>query len=184
VPTTLVVDRSLIYPQHIWELFETRNLLVAEVSRRLGSHLSMIITYSDVARVSPLEAAMADGPDPVYGSNLQHALLIARETARNTGNGEILLLTYSLPSAHHIDGTQPFFMDPPVEESLDAASREAISTTADGLRLKLLTINSRSTDSRSAALASYFVPLADATGAVLRSVAVGQDVERVVNQVV
>jgi uncharacterized protein with von Willebrand factor type A (vWA) domain len=130
-----------------------------------------------------LEAAMADGPDPVYGSNLQHALLIAREIARRTKAGEILLLAYSLPNAHHIDGTQPFFMDPPVEESLDAARREAISTTADGLRLKVLTIVPSVADSRSATLASYFVSLADATGAVLKSVVVGQDVETVVSQV-
>ena len=134
----------MIYPDHIWELFETRNLLVAEISRQLGPRLSTVITYSEVARAASLEVAMAAGPDLVYGSNLQHALLVARGVVRTTGSDQILLLTYSLPSAHHTGGTQPFFMEPPIEQSLDAARREAASATSDGLRLQIGSRSSRS----------------------------------------
>ncbi len=182
MPTTLLVDRSLIYPDHIWELFETRNLLVAEISRQLGPRLSTVITYSEVARAASLEEAMAAGPDPVYGSNLQHALLVARGAARTTGSDQILLLTYSLPSAHHTGGTQPFFMEPPIEQSLDAARREAASATSGGLRLQILTVVPSANESRSAAIAAYFVPMAEAAGGRLESIVAGQEVEPVVSQ--
>ena len=179
VATTLLVDRSLILPDHIWELFDMRNRLVAEVSRQLGPRLSTVITYSEVARASSLEEAAADGPDPVYGSNLQHALLMARCAARTTGGDHILLLTYSLPSAHHTDGTQPFFMEPPIAESLEAARREAVSAISDGLHIDILTVVPDGDEARSATINAFFIPMAEAAGGRIDSVATGQEIESV-----
>jgi uncharacterized protein with von Willebrand factor type A (vWA) domain len=117
---TLVVDRSLIYPNHIVELFDLRNQLVAEVSEQLGTELGTLIAYSEIARVTSVEGASMEGPDYVYGSNLQHALNLARAASRTAGDSRIVLVTYSLPSAHHVSG-EPFFMESPLPESLEAA---------------------------------------------------------------
>jgi hypothetical protein len=84
VSTIVVVDRSLIYPNHIWELFEIRNAMIAEISRQLGPRISTVLAYSEAARATSLREAKADGPDMVYGSNLQHGLLLAREASRTT----------------------------------------------------------------------------------------------------
>ncbi len=125
---------------------------------------------------------MADGHDVVYGSNLQHALVMAREASRATGSDRILILTYSLPSAHHIAG-QAFFMEPPIAESLDAARREAASATSDGLRIDILTVTPNGDESRSTAIDSYFRPMAQAAGGSIESIATGQEIESVVSRI-
>jgi uncharacterized protein with von Willebrand factor type A (vWA) domain len=182
VSTVLVVDRSLIYPNHIGELYETRNHLVAEVSKQLGRQLSTVVTYSELARAASVEEAMADGPDVVYGSNLQHGLLMAREASRTAGSDRVLLLTYSLPSAHHTAG-QAFFMMPPIAESLDASRREAASATSDGLRTDILTVVPDGDEPRSTAIAAYFGPIAEAAGGSTESVTPGDVIEPVVSRI-
>jgi hypothetical protein len=177
------VDRSLIVSRHIHELFEMRNVLTAEISNQLGPRLSAVVTYSEAARVSSLEEAMMDGPDPVYGSNLQHGLLTARHISRIATSDRILLVTYSLPSAHHISG-QAFFMEPPIDQSLDAARSEALSAASDGLRMDIVTVAPNGDTARSAALAAFFVPLVEATGGSTESVAAGQDVAPIVSGII
>jgi uncharacterized protein with von Willebrand factor type A (vWA) domain len=172
----------LIYPNHIWEVFETRNQLIAEVSIQLGPRLSTVVAYSEVARAASLEEAMLEGPDLVYGSNLQHALLMAREASRATGSDRILLLTYSLPSAHHVDG-QVFFMEPPIAESLDAARREAANATSDGLCIDILTVVPTEDESRSRAMDAYFGPMAESAGGSIESVATGDEIESGVSRI-
>jgi uncharacterized protein with von Willebrand factor type A (vWA) domain len=181
--TVLVVDRSLIVPRHIWELFEMRNRLVAEISKQLGPRISAVIAYSEVARVVTTEEALADGPDIVYGSNLQHGLLMAREASRTSGSDRILLLTYSLPSAHHITG-QAFFMEPPIPETLDAARREAASASSDGLGIDILTVVSEGDESRSAAINDFFGAIAERAGGRIEPVITGQEIEAVVGGII
>jgi Transposase len=69
----------------------------------------------------------ADPPLPVpptahQGSNLQHALLMARAANRATGSSRIVLVTYNMPSAHHVHA-DVYFNYPPVPESLEAGGR-------------------------------------------------------------
>lgn len=123
--------------------YEQRGQIATEM-RRLDS-VAAVITYSDEARASSDEAhASSEGVgdalfDYVYGSNLEHAFLLARAACRSAGTHRILLVTYSLPSAHHNAGSS-FFSLPPIEESLRAAEREAGSIAADRLRLDVFVL--------------------------------------------
>jgi uncharacterized protein with von Willebrand factor type A (vWA) domain len=166
------------------ELFEMRNHLVSEVSNQLGPSLSTVIAYSEVAREVSLEEATMDGPDLVYGSNLQHGLLMARLASRRTSSDRILLVTYSLPSAHHVPGGGAFFMEPPIIQSLDAARREAASVTSDELRLDIMMVVAKSDESRTETVNAFFVPLAEAVGGSIESVLVGQETESVVSRII
>jgi uncharacterized protein with von Willebrand factor type A (vWA) domain len=78
------------------------------------------------------------GPDHVYGSNLEHALLLGRASNRVTGTSRIVLVTYSLPSAHHVSGADVYFNYPPVPECLEAAASESSNAAYDGNQIDTL----------------------------------------------
>ena len=168
----LVVDRSLVYPNNPWGFYDSRNRVVAEIDRSIPLRTDAIIAYSDVARVVSSADAQAPGPDVVYGANLQHALRLARTTALDAQLSRILLVTYNLPSAHHIGG-DPFFMYPPIPESLEAGRIEARLCADDSLRINALLIADDA--DRSGELDDYFRPLTQEAGGDLVTVAPGTE---------
>jgi uncharacterized protein with von Willebrand factor type A (vWA) domain len=177
--SVLVVDRSLALPDNTQELYEQRESLVACVRSQLGSELRTHIVYSEVARVRTIEDVDEVGPDFVYGSNLQHALLLARVACRATARDRIVLVTYSLPSAHHVQG-ESFLMYPPIAESLEAARREAQSCVLDDIRIHVALIIDDPAFDRNVALQTFFRPIAEAAGGRLVSVQSGDQIEAVV----
>lgn len=180
---TLVVDRSLIYPNHIPELFELRNQFVGVMKEQLGSELGTVVAYSEVDRITSFEKATLDGPDYVYGSNLQHALVISQAAdTQPPGSTAIVLVTYSLPSARHISG-EPFFFEPPLPESLEAARSEFQRCSANGASIDVLMIARDADGERSKALQTYFRPIAEDAGGVARLVVPGDPVESVVERI-
>ena len=170
------MDRSLIVPNHIPELFELRGQLVNEACRQLGSELGTLIAYSEVARTTSVADALATGPDFVYGSNLQHALLMARAASRTTGSSRILLVTYSLPSAHHVNGGA-FFMEPAMDESLEAARYEARGCHLDGINIDILLVVQEADSERRVALETFFRPIGNVV-----SVRPGDHIDSVVRE--
>jgi uncharacterized protein with von Willebrand factor type A (vWA) domain len=175
VSIVLLVDRSLALPDNPEELYDVRGRLVAELSRRLGSDLDTYIAYSDVANATSMAHAQEAGPDFVYGSNLQHALLLARAACRSTTSNEVILLTYSLPSAHHVQG-HPFFMLPPIAESLEAARTEAGCCAADGIRVNTMLVLETAHPDRRKPLEAFFRPITEATGGMLVLLQAGEDI--------
>jgi uncharacterized protein with von Willebrand factor type A (vWA) domain len=177
------VDRSLIYPNHIPELFALRNRLVTLTSEQLGSELGTVIAYSEVARVTSVEDASFDGPDFVYGSNLQHALVLSREAkGRAPDTGGIIVVTYSVPSAHHVAG-RPIFMEPPLPESLEAAQSEFQTCSAEGIRVDVLMIALHAEGGRSIALQTCFRPMAEAAGGIAAMVLPDNPLEPIIQRI-
>ena len=88
-----LVDRSLIPSGSSPEVFDLRNRVVADLGDRRDSRATAFIPYSDQARVSSLAEAIEQGSDFVNGSNLQHALLLARVACRDHRCGRIALVT-------------------------------------------------------------------------------------------
>jgi uncharacterized protein with von Willebrand factor type A (vWA) domain len=161
-----LVDRSLIVSGSSPEVFDLRNRVVAELAEQANSPATTFIAYSEVARVTSLAEAIQQGSDFVYGSNLQHALLLARVACRVNRCERIALVTYSLPSAFH-SGGDPFFSWPPVPITLEAAHREAESCRSDGYRIETTLISKGSAGDSEADLTAYFRPLTEATGGKL-----------------
>ena len=180
--TILVADRSVVGPTHIAELYELRGRLVSEISERLGTTLASLITYSEVARDTSLEEALTEGPDHLYGSNLQHALLLARVASRTTGSTRVVLITYSLPSAHHVSG-KPFFMVPPVPATLEATRREVENCALDGIEIDVFLVAPAVDGERREELESFFETLLDDKGGIQVSVSPDDDLGPVVDNV-
>ena len=123
------------------------------------------------------------GPDYVYGSNLQSALILAREADRTLGIARIVLVTYSIPSAFDDSEGQTFFMEPPTDQILEAARVEFRGCAADGLAMDVLLLAPDAGGVRATALSSFFRPLAGETGGSVRMVRPGDQVPEVVQEV-
>jgi uncharacterized protein with von Willebrand factor type A (vWA) domain len=114
-----------------------------------------------------LAEAIEQGSDIVYGSNLEHALLLARVACRDHRCGRIALVTYSMPSAFHYQDGDPFFNHPPAPTTLEATQREAESCRVDGYRIDTTLIDKGSAGDSEADLIAHYRPLTDATGGKL-----------------
>lgn len=86
-----------------------------------------LIGFSDYARrISPQDLASM-GIERVYGTNMQHAFLLARRLLQDDPrpHKQVVMVTDGEPTAHLVDG-HSWFNWPPVSETLEATLREAM----------------------------------------------------------
>jgi uncharacterized protein with von Willebrand factor type A (vWA) domain len=126
--TVLLLDMSRSMPMRgHWEharrmTFALHNLITSQYAEdRLH-----IVGFSDYARVlRPADLAAVEW-EPVYGTNYEHAFLLAgRLLAKEpAGTRQVILVTDGEPTAHLV-GDQVFFNWPPVRETIVRSLREA-----------------------------------------------------------
>jgi uncharacterized protein with von Willebrand factor type A (vWA) domain len=136
--TVLMVDLSLSMPMR-------DNFLAAKkVAMALHSLISTqyprdylgIVGFSEVARELKAEQLPEVSWDFVYGTNMQHAFLLARRMlARQSGTKQIIMITDGEPTAHLLPGGEVFFNYPPVQETVEATLTEVARCTREGIRI-------------------------------------------------
>ncbi len=137
--TVLMLDLSLSMPMR-------DNFLAAKkVAMALHSLISMqfprdylgLVGFSEVARVITPEQLPEVSWDFVYGTNMQHGLLLSRQLlARESGTKQIIMITDGEPTAHYEAGmAAPFFSYPPVQATIDATLREVQRCTRENIRI-------------------------------------------------
>ena len=134
--TVLMLDLSLSMPMR-------DNFLPAKkVSMALHSLISTqfprdylgVVTFSEVAREIKPERIPEVSWDYVYGTNMQHGLVLARQMlARQTGTRQIIMVTDGEPTAHITDQGYPQFNYPPSQETVDRTLTEVRRCTRDGI---------------------------------------------------
>jgi uncharacterized protein with von Willebrand factor type A (vWA) domain len=95
-----------------------------------------MVSFGRVAReVKPTRLPEATW-DFEWGTNMQHALLLARQLlARQTGRKQIIMITDGEPTAHILDNGEPFFDYPPDPRTIEMTLREVQRCTKDGIRI-------------------------------------------------
>jgi uncharacterized protein with von Willebrand factor type A (vWA) domain len=95
-----------------------------------------MVSFGKVAReVKPSRLPEASW-DLDWGTNMQHALLLARQLlARQTGRKQIIMITDGEPTAHIMDNGEPFFDYPPDPLTIEMTLREVQRCTRDGIRI-------------------------------------------------
>lgn len=142
--TVLLVDLSLSMPMR-------DNFLAAKkVAMALHSLISSqfprdylgIVGFSEIAReIRPAELPEVSW-DFVYGTNMQHALLLARRLlARQHGTRQIVMITDGEPTAHLMEDGEVFFNYPPVRATVDATLAEVLRCTREGIRLNTFALD-------------------------------------------
>jgi uncharacterized protein with von Willebrand factor type A (vWA) domain len=136
--TVLLLDLSLSMPM------KDNFLAAKKVAIALHSLISTqyprdflgLVVFGEVARtLRPAELPRVSW-DFNFGTNIQHALLLARQMlSRQPGTRQVLLITDGEPTAHILPGGDPFFSYPPSPETLRATLAEVARCTAENIRI-------------------------------------------------
>ena len=135
--TVLLLDLSLSMPMRDNFVPAKKMALALHtlISMRFPRDYLGIVGFSEVAREILPEDLPTVSWDYVYGTNLQHGLILARRMlAHQPGTKQIILVTDGEPTAHIIpDGTpggyDVYFNYPPVPETLEVTLAEVLRCT-------------------------------------------------------
>ncbi len=136
--TVLLLDLSMSMPM------KDNFLAAKKVAVALHSLISTqyprdflgLVVFGEVARtLSPAELPRVSW-DFNFGTNIQHALLLARKMlCRRSGSRQVMLITDGEPTAHLLPDGQPFFSYPPSPATLRATLAEVARCTAEDVRI-------------------------------------------------
>src|SRR5919199_4634420 len=136
--TVLLLDLSLSMPMRDNFLAAKKMAMAlhALISAQFPQDYLGIVGFSEVARPLRPQDLPEVSWDFVYGTNMQHALLLARQMlARQAGTRQVLMVTDGEPTAHLLPGGGVDFHYPPTPETLEATLAEVLRCTAEGIRI-------------------------------------------------
>jgi uncharacterized protein with von Willebrand factor type A (vWA) domain len=142
--TVLLLDLSLSMPMRDNFLAAKKVAIAmhALISSQFPRDYLGMVGFSEIAR----EIKAADLPevswDFVYGTNMQHALILARRMlASRSGTKQIVMITDGEPTAHLMEDGEVFFNYPPVRATVDATLAEVLRCTREGIRLNTFALD-------------------------------------------
>ncbi len=140
--TVLMVDLSLSMPMRDNFLAAKKVAIALHtlMSTRFPRDFLGLVGFSEVAREIKAEDLPEVSWDFVYGTNMQHGLLLARRLlAHRAGTKQIIMITDGEPTAHLVpdgdDGYDVFFNYPPVPETVRATLAEVVRCTRAGITI-------------------------------------------------
>ncbi|HUR78696.1 MAG TPA: hypothetical protein VMZ22_12175 [Acidimicrobiales bacterium] len=145
--TVLMVDLSLSMPMrdNFLAAKKVAMALHSLISSKFPKDYLGIVGFSEVARVLKPRDLPEVSWDFVYGTNMQHGFLLARQLlARQSGTKQIIMITDGEPTAHIQDDGEVFFSYPPVQETIDATFKEVIRLTRDDIKINTFMLDATS----------------------------------------
>jgi uncharacterized protein with von Willebrand factor type A (vWA) domain len=135
--TVLMLDLSLSMPMrdNFLAAKKVAVALHALITSQFPRDFLAIIGFSEVARELKAAQLPEVSWDFVYGTNMQHAFLLARRLlAHESGTRQIIMITDGEPTAH-IEGNEVFFHYPPVSTTIEKTLAEVDRCTREGIRI-------------------------------------------------
>jgi uncharacterized protein with von Willebrand factor type A (vWA) domain len=136
--TVLMLDLSLSMPMrdNFLPAKKVAMALHSLISSQFPRDYLGLVGFSEVARVLTPEQLPEVSWDFVYGTNMQHAFVLARQLlARQTGTKQIIMITDGEPTAHITSSGGVFFNYPPVRETIEVTLSEVMKATREGIRI-------------------------------------------------
>ena len=101
-----------------------------------------VVGFSDFARRLQPRDLVATGWEPVYGTNMQHAFLLARRllSAHPDAQPQVIMVTDGEPTAH-LEGSESRFAWPPEPKTLRLAMLEARRLARSGVTLNVFLLD-------------------------------------------
>ncbi len=138
--TVLLLDMSRSMPmrghwEHARRMTFALHTLIASQFPEDRLH---IVGFADYARVlRPTDLAAVEW-EPTYGTNYEHAFMLAGRLLAKESSGarQVILVTDGEPTAHLVGG-QVFFNWPPVRETIDRSLREAKRLAQGGVTMNI-----------------------------------------------
>ena len=135
--TALLIDLSLSMPMRgNWVAAKKVALaLHALISSQFPRDRLFLIGFSDYARRVEPEELPNLGWEEVHGTNMQHALLLARRLlGRHRGaSRQILMVTDGEPTAHLLPNGEVLFNWPPIPQTFEETLKEVARCSKDGI---------------------------------------------------
>jgi uncharacterized protein with von Willebrand factor type A (vWA) domain len=142
--TVVAVDLSMSMPMrdNFVPAKKMAMALHALISMRFPRDYLGVVGFSAVAREIPPEELPAAMWDYVYGTNLQHALFLARTMlARQHGTKQVIVVTDGEPTAHIDADGEVQFNYPPVPETLRRTMAEVVRCTRAGITINVFALD-------------------------------------------
>jgi uncharacterized protein with von Willebrand factor type A (vWA) domain len=141
--TVLLLDLSLSMPMrdNFVPAKKMAMALHSLITTRFPRDYLGLVGFSEVARVIEPEDLPTVSWDYVYGTNLQHGLILARKMlAHQPGTKQIVLVTDGEPTAHIVPdhtgvGYEVFFNYPPIPETLEVTLAEVMRCTRSNITI-------------------------------------------------
>ena len=136
--TVLALDLSLSMPMrdNFLAAKKVAMALHALITSQFPRDYLGLVGFGELAR--ELQAAQLPEVswDYTYGTNMQHALVLARRMlARQSGTKQVIMITDGEPTAHIEPNGQPFFSYPPAPETIRVTLNEVVRATREGIRI-------------------------------------------------
>ncbi len=142
--TVLAVDLSMSMPMRDNFVPAKRMAMALQtlISSRFPRDYLGIVGFSEVAREIKAEELPTAMWDYVYGTNLQHALVLARRMlAHEHGTKQIIVVTDGEPTAHIEPDGDVFFNYPPLPETLKKTLAEVVRCTRAGITINCFALD-------------------------------------------
>ncbi|MFM8721603.1 MAG: VWA domain-containing protein, partial [Acidimicrobiaceae bacterium] len=136
--TVLMLDLSLSMPMRDYFLPAKKVAMALHslMSSQFPRDFLGIVGFSETARVLKPQQLPEVSWDFVYGTNMQHGFMLAREMlSRQSGTKQIIMITDGEPTAYISQSGDVFFNYPPVRETIEATLREVMRATREGIRI-------------------------------------------------
>ncbi len=141
--TVLLLDLSLSMPMR--DNFVPAKKMAFALHTLIASRFPRdylgLVGFSEIARIIEPEDLPTVSWDYVYGTNLQHGLILARKMlAHQQGTKQVILVTDGEPTAHVLPdgagvGYDVYFNYPPVPETLEVTLAEVLRCTRAGITI-------------------------------------------------
>ncbi len=136
--TVLMLDLSLSMPMrdNFLPAKKVAIALHALISSQFPRDYLGIVTFSETAqKLKPSELPGVSW-DFVYGTNMQHGFMLARQMLANqSGTKQIIMITDGEPTAHLLPDGRPFFNYPPARETVNETMAEVVRCTKAGITI-------------------------------------------------
>ena len=142
--TVLMLDLSLSMPMrdNFLPAKKVAMALNSLISGQFPRDFLGVVTFSEIAREIRPEKLPEVSWDYVYGTNMQHGLLLARRMlAKQSGTKQIIMVTDGEPTAHITEEGFPFFSYPPSSETVEKTLLEVKSCTRDDIRINVFMLD-------------------------------------------
>ena len=145
--TVLMLDLSLSMPMrdNFLPAKKVAMALHSLISSQFPRDYLGLVGFSETARILTAQQLPEVSWDFVYGTNMQHGFVLARQLlARQTGTKQIIMITDGEPTAHMTASGDVFFNYPPVRETVEATLREVVRCTREGIRINTFMLDATS----------------------------------------
>ena len=136
--TVLALDLSLSMPMrdNFLAAKKVAMALHALITSQFPRDYLGLVGFGEVARELRAAQLPEVSWDYTYGTNMQHALVLARRMlARQQGTKQVIMITDGEPTAHILPSGEPFFSYPPAPETIRATLSEVVRATREGIRI-------------------------------------------------